>query len=371
MRLFHRASNPDLPRRRGSRVAAGVAVVIALLLGVTAGPVAAQPGLAVLNPEGGNVELDGIKVAYSEGQFQIYREGTGQLYSPGNLPPSGQMFNMIALAVGNPTDGGVVFTPPAVGPDVADNVTRFPWDSIEITQADDDGFTSVLSGTIDGLTYSVTVVATYYAPNEYFDLSFTAEVPAGNTEDVRLYFLMDTYLGGSDAGPGFLVEPTECSNNLIVGVRRPEANVPLVEAIQYVSGAPFAGYASARYSRVVFGRTGYGPGFMNDLPNVIDENPETDNGIGVNWYFPTTPGSTSTEIRVVFSENLPVNCPTPGPGPDPYVGPDTDGDGLPDTIDPDDDDDGIPDELDEDANGDGIPDNPAEVVAIATPRFTG
>ena len=344
------------PLRRGLRAAAGVAVATALVLGVTAGPAAsgAAPQLVVLNEAGGNVELDGIKVVYSEGQFQIYREGTGQLFSQGTLPPSNSMFNMIALAVGNPTDGGVVFTPPQRGLEQADNVTRFPWDSIDITQADDTTFTSVLSGTADGLTYTVTLVATYYAPNEYFDLSFTAEVPAGNTEDVRLYFLMDTYLGGSDAGPGFLVEPAECSDNFVVGVRRPEANVPLVEAIQFVAGAPFAGYASGYYNDIVFGGAGYGAGFMSDLPNVIDENPGTDNGIGVNWNLGSAAGTSASEVRLVFSENLPVNCPTPGPGPDPYVGPDTDGDNLPDSIDPDDNDDGIPDEL-----------------AVAAPRFTG
>ena len=157
-----------------------------------------------------------------------------------------------------------------------------------------------------------------------------------------------------------------------MGVRGPNPNDPLVEAIQYVSGQPFAGYASEYYYSVVFGETDYGAGFLNDLANVIDDNPSIDNGIGVNWNFGTTPGTTNAEIRLVFAENLPVNCPEPGPGPDPDPGPDTDGDLIPDTIDPDIDGDGIPNELDEDANGDGIPDEPVEeVVAVARPAFTG
>jgi hypothetical protein len=353
-------------------MAAGVIMASVMVVSVGTGPAVAQPSGAVLNSAGGNVELDGIRIEYADGQIQIVREGSGQLYSPTNSPPSGSMLNMIALAVGNPADGGTILTPPALEDEssLAENVISQAWDSIQTTQTSDSSFSSVLTGTINGQTYVVTVVATYFAPNEYFDLAFSTVVPAGNTQPVRLYLLMDTYLGGRDQGPGFVSAREDCPSNVIVGVRGPDPSSPLVEAIQYVSGAPFAGYASARYSEVVFGRSGYGAGFMSDLPNVIDPNPETDNGIGVNWNFGSTAGTSNTEVRLVFSENLPVNCPTPGPGPDPDPGPDTDGDGLPDTIDPDDDDDGIPDELDDDANGDGIPDRPVQVVA-ATPRFTG
>lgn len=350
---------------------AGVAVATALLLGVGAGPVAAQSTVAVLNAGGGNAEFEGIRIVYGDGQFQIIREGRGQLYPQGTQPPEG-LNNMIALGVGEEGVGGTVLVPFLLPNSfLGAGVVQDGWDSIVTTQGSDTSFTSVFTGTVDGRTYTVTMVATYFAPAEYFDLAFSVTVPAGNTQPVRLYFTMDTYLGGSDNGPGFLTEPAECPDKLIVGVRGPNPSDPLVEAIQYVSGKPFAGYASENYYRVVFGAGGYGAATITDLPNVIDDNPNVDNGIGVNWNFGTTPGTTNAEIRMVFAENLPVNCPEPGPGPDPDPGPDTDGDLIPDTIDPDIDGDGIPNELDEDANGDGIPDEPVQVVAVARPAFTG
>lgn len=367
MGVSERAVKSRAPRRRLGRVVAGAAVASALLLGVGVGPVAAQPTVAVLNPGGGNAEFEGIRVVYSDGQFQIVREGAGQLYNQNASPPTYALNNTIVLAVGNPTDGGKVFVPSNIFVEgLADGVEQDGWDSIVTTQTNDTTFQSVFTATIDGRTYTLKMVATYFAPAEYFDLAFTMTVPTGNTEPVRLYFLLDTYLGGTDEGPGFVSEPEECPQNIIVGVRGPDPSVPLVEAIQYVGGTPFAGYASEDYYYVVFGDGEYGPGQMTDLPNLIDDDPTTDNGIGVNWNFGSTAGSSSSEIRMVFSENLPVNCPEPGPGPDPDPGPDTDGDGLPDIIDPDIDGDGILNEVDEDANGDGVPDE-----VVAAPRFTG
>jgi len=113
-----------------------------------------------------------------------------------------------------------------------------------------------------------------------------------------------------DGGRGEHGVRPECPSNIIAGVRGPDPSSRLVEAIQYVSSAPLAGYASNRYSAIVFSRSGCGVGFMSDLPNVIEPNPTTGNGIGVNWNFGSTAGTSNTEVRLVYSENLLVNYPT-------------------------------------------------------------
>jgi len=72
----------------------------------------------------------------------------------------------------------------------ADNVTLESWNIV--TTSSGNQITSVMSGEADGLTYTVTVVLTYTAPDDRMKFDYTVTIPAGNTKPVRLYHLIDT-----------------------------------------------------------------------------------------------------------------------------------------------------------------------------------
>ncbi|MBU3701849.1 MAG: hypothetical protein FGM58_07365 [Acidimicrobiia bacterium] len=312
-----------------------------------------------LNPSGGTNGSDGLRVMFGGGQVNSQRFANpddperfnGEIYGPRSMPGTGDasgLFTQIALAVGDEAGGGTAFVAPSFyapwsdrwSVDRADNVTLEQWNVVTTTSGNQ--ITSVMTGEADGLTYTVTVVLTYTAPDDRMKFDYTVTIPAGNTKPVRLYHLIDTFLGGSDQGPGFFLDPQACGTSgysgAVVGVDR--ADLGVVEAFQYVSGAPWAGYISGYYNDVVFGDNyktdpdlaeggpHLGPGFMNDLNNVIIADPSNDNGIGINWNFGSTAGSFSSAAKLIFSPDAVSPCedveaisPT---NPDPTLVPDPD-----------------------------------------------
>ena len=223
------------------------------------------------------------------------------------------MFNGITLSVSS--GGGGVVASPTVPDSFGPGWSRIPWGTVNTTGSSTTGsgsFTSALSAVIGGLTYTVHLTTTYTYPSDYFTQSYTVDIPAGNTGTVKLFTPYDTYLGGSDAGPGYFKAgpPPE------VGV----AGTDAVEAIRYVSGPAWAGYASENFNNIVFGGNGYGPSFGTNYTNVINADPATDNGIGVNWSLGSTPGSTPPMTYLFMfatggTPDSPTNpTATPGPG---------------------------------------------------------
>lgn len=201
-------------------------------------------------------------------------------------------------------------------PNVGNGISYAPWTSVNTTGSSTTGsgsFTSDLTAVVEGLTYVVHLKVDYTAPNTYFTQTYTVDIPAGNTKEVRLYNGYDTYLSGGDAGPGFY----NAGPPIQVGVVKGE-----IESLQYVSGPAWAGYASADYSRVVSSSGGWGQGFGTNYPNEIDTDPNTDNGIGVNWDFGTSPGTTPpaklffsfTTFGAPGSPTNPVGTPGPKAG---------------------------------------------------------
>lgn len=298
-----------------------------------------------LNP-GGGVSGTDLRVTFGGAQLQVNRQlGGGELFDPAELPGgdnANYVFNQIALAVGDSVDGGTAFVSPAffdpgtLDPNrvrANDNVTLLPW-SVSAT-ATATQITEVLTGIADGRTYTVTVVLTYTAPDDRMRFDYSVVVPAGNTKPVRLYHLIDSFLGGWDEGPGFFDDPRACGTSgesgAVVGADR--ADLGVVEAFQYVSGPMWAGYMSAFYRDVVFGGSAYaippvGPGRMNDLNEQIITDPQNDNGFGVNWNFGATPGTYNAANKLIFSTTAVDPCADPAAvsptNPDPSVVPDPD-----------------------------------------------
>ena len=362
------------------RTIAGAAAVAALLGGLAVQGAGADGATDewptygethVLNPSGGLTGSDGMRVTFGGSQLQVQRaedperpDCSGEIFSNCTVPGSTDadyIFSQVALAVGDSTNGGTAFVAPPherrtrFAYDLLDPIsgeqliTKEPWNVV--TTASGDSITATLTGEVDGLTYTVVVTLTYTSPDDRIKVEYEVIVPSGNTKPVRLYHLIDTYLGGSDQGPGFFIQPNACAageSGAVVGVDR--ADLGVVEAFQYVGGTPWTSYMSSFYGDVVFGTneltdvatnsdpeddpTGphFGPGFMNDLNNQIVTDPENDNGIGISWNFGDAPGTYTSTAKLIFSSESIDPCadaeaisptnPLPIEVPDPVIDPD-------------------------------------------------
>jgi len=399
----HTKGSPSM--KRSLRVAVVLAAVTALLSGIALSSASADGAndrwanygpTYVLNPSGGVNGTDGMRITFGGSQLAVQRmesptnpgavnnETYGRYSLPGSSEANG-VLNHIALAVGDQANGGTAFITPAyveaendwVKIRHADNVTVLPW--VIAAASSPTQIVQTLTGVVDSLTYTVVVTIDYTAPEDRMKVSYQVVIPEGNTKPVRLYHLIDTYLGGSDQGPGFFTDPVTCGvsgeSGAIVGVDRAEQGI--VEAFQFISGTPWAGYMSAYYADVVFG-TGsktnpatndaeeeqesqdgprFGPGYMNDLNNQIITDPENDNGIGINWNFGSSAGSYSSVAKLIFSSATVEPCNDPEAvsptNPDPTEVPDP-----------------IIDPVAPDAEFDPLKD-PEPIVEIVAPSFTG
>lgn len=278
----------------------------------TAAPAQAANNAITLNTGGGDGPGKGIKIQYQGGKYQVTRDGSGQIYSPRS--PADSTFSQTSLAVLDLDGDGKV--KPATSKYFSSRcasgqVGCLPFSSIDTTGSNTTGsgtFSSVLSGSLDGRTYSVKIDVNYIYPNDYFTQTYTVTIPEGNTKTVRLYNGYDTYLEGGDAGPGFYN-----SSPQQVGVKK-----TAIEALQYASGQTWEGYFSGRYTTAL-----NQPATGNKYDDTIDPNAGTDNGIAVNYNFGSTPGTKApTSNFFIFvttgSPNSPTNV-TSEPAPESLV----------------------------------------------------
>ena len=268
------------------------------------------PATAILNPTGGVVAGDGIRTEFADGQFMVYKENQNQLFS-GQSVPSVYNYNSIYLSVGNDTVGGTVigYLAPGTWSKAGSNMTRSNWTNVNTSAVSTSGansfFTSSMSYTNATGTYVVDLRVDYTAPNVFHKQTYTVTIPSANAKDVRLYMTYDTYLGGSDAGPGYVDstgDPTVNNGVVEVGVY----GSTVTESIQYVSGIAWESYASMAFPSIVRSFSGYGPGFGTPFTNGIDSRSDTDNGIGINWNFGSTPG-----VQAPVAYNFTFNTPAP------------------------------------------------------------
>lgn len=292
-------------------VALSALVATSIMFGPVA-PSHAADNLVTLNSGGGVLSngSDGIKILYQTGNIQVYRKGKNQIF--GNAPP---IASSIAPAITVSSGGaGTVCTTDYM--QLAGGFTKKSYDSVNTVGSSSIGsgsFESTLTCTVNGLDYVVNYGVSYTAPNSYFTQSFTTTIPAGNTANVRLYQGLDSYLGGSDQGPGYyLASPQEIGTNGGGGV----------EAIRHVSGPAWAGWFSARYPCYTSNPSSpcfsAGPGSGTDYNGAVDPSPTTDNGFGFNLDLGTSPGVTASQSLFLFANGGTPGSPTnvtgtPGP----------------------------------------------------------
>ncbi|MBT2621846.1 hypothetical protein [Chryseobacterium sp. ISL-6] len=259
-------------------------------------------GRTTLNNSGGTKGTDGLRVIMTgAGNIQIVRNGTGQIYksddrldsgtsSPYSVPGTthglilgigGTQYTTGTLKASSGfTDGGRLT--------IVSNTCQ------EDTGPDADGIERNkirLRATKNGRDYFLNVYYYYRSPETFMTVDYEVEIPVGNTELVKVAHGWDTYLNGGDSGPGFV---TGQAPYYTMGVQKQGS----YEAFQYVSGTPWSGYYSANYFAL-------NSNLDNDLAykNVINSNPNTDNGMGISLNFGKDSGTYNSINKVIFKCN--------------------------------------------------------------------
>jgi len=253
-------------------------------------------GRTIINVNHGRTAKDGLEIILSgAANMQVRKDNINQIYSPLNElslgtsmpygPPSSN--HGILLSVGRTSFyGGGLRSSVSSGLNIISSTKQ---SDIEVSPG---YFVNEikLSAVKNNLTYYLTIKYTYNSPENGFLVDYNIIIPKGNTEEVKFSHGWDTYLKGSDKGPGFV---SGSAPNLIVGVSNESSSY---EAIEYMGGVPWSGYYSAVYN-----------GMSTELRqpamtfnNTIDKDSNTDNAIGISINFGKTPGSYTSSNKFVF-----------------------------------------------------------------------
>ncbi len=257
-------------------------------------------------PTGCNGQVaPGLRIIVGDtGALQIHREGSGQLFGGCEIPPSTALLNGVYLAAG-PDVYGVLHdqAPLIVGSNAG---LKAAWTPVSQAVVGGDGSAAspFHSNTrLAGGGYSASVDVVYETPSDDVAITLTVSPPAGSNACVKLYHVLDTRLGGTDTGPA-LVHPSS-SDPEIVGVQSssPSVNEAFVEA------NPQWDHFHSGDVRTMFASVLRGA----DLGDVNDIDPDTDNGIGVQWELcPTTAGAS---LSVVYTLRFTTRLGGPAGGP--------------------------------------------------------
>jgi len=233
------------------------------------------------------------------GDIQIWRNGEadGQLYNESlanangacNAPSCWSMYNGVFMVVGN----DVI---------VSYNSTLNGYDDLwsggvsAVSGAGTEASPWVISvdyASIISPGYGLNMVYSYVNGDEYIDVSMTPILPVGNTDNIKVFHLMDTYLSGFDTGPAY-VEGNPPYD--LVGVSNPAGD--LFEAF-VVTDNPWDRYVSAFYDDVL-----NEPFDDGQLSNTLNTNPLNDNAIGVQWTLGVVSGAQpAIRYRIGFASD--------------------------------------------------------------------
>ena len=182
-----------------------------------------------MNPSGGTTGSNDIRVIVGDcAQVQLYYNNLAQIYT-GNPPATGcstggNMDAWPVLRIGGTSYGNdfsAWSSSSTVGSTVGNTYTA----------------TSTMTRVVGGLTYTLIIDWEHTAPNKYFTWSWRVIIPAGNTQPVKFYYGMDSYIAGNDANDtGYL----SSTGGLTLGVYDGVANV--LSAFRYISGVPWTAH---------------------------------------------------------------------------------------------------------------------------------
>jgi len=234
-------------------------------------------------------------VVGKRGGIQIFDQNQGQLYYPFLYPNSGWIFNSVYLSVGNHLISSNSF---------AINIEDEQWDGLNSTVSNVSG-----SGTVSDpwlitqqlraqRDYGVDVHYYYINGDDHLVIYYEVICPEDNTEYIKLFHILDTYLGGTDSGPAY-IEGTAPDLN-IVGTVTSDRYI--------VFGNPdtqFSAYGSHNWYWIL-----NEPVFGNDMQNILDFDDDTDNGVGVQWDLGVVTGKqTAIGTHMSFAQDIPLALP--------------------------------------------------------------
>ncbi|MEL6736297.1 MAG: hypothetical protein AAFO98_10560, partial [Pseudomonadota bacterium] len=159
-----------------------------------------------------------------------------------------------------------------------------------------------------GTDFQVEITTTYVVPNPYFTQSVTITPPASNSDPVKFYHALDTFLNinvpfGSnpDEGPAFTLEQSP-GNLSVVGVARDADGDGAIDSFtafaEVQGGEEFDQYYTAQYDGAGLYANGINDG--GDIVNTVDTNPTTDNGLGIQFNLDQPNVAQTFEYHVAF-----------------------------------------------------------------------
>ena len=240
-----------------------------------------------INPAGGTVVPgSGLRtIVGPQGQLQIIRLGTGQVYNPPETPPSTDLFNGFFLATGTRVMG-------ATGSTYADDIEE-QWTPVSQTAVTGTGTGAdpfVHTTTFESMSeYQVAMTFRYVAPNDFIDIRVVVTPPSGATLDVKAYHIIDTFLAGGDNGPAYREPATGIPN--VIGVSKAGQFEVFIQGDRAWDRFYSADFATP-FEQIDDG---------GDLGNDFDTNPLTDNGMGVQWNLGVIAAPVAWTYRVAFT----------------------------------------------------------------------
>lgn len=226
-----------------------------------------------MNPSGGTTGSNDIRVIVGDcWQVQLYYNNLAQIYF-GNPPATGcstggSMDAWPVLRIGSTSYGNdfsAWTSSNTVGTTIGNTYTA----------------TSTMTAINGGRTYQLIIDWEHTAPNKFFTWSWRVIIPSGNTQAVKFYYGMDSYIAGGDANDTGYYSTTWWKT---VGIYDGVANV--LSAFRYISGTPWTAHQANWYFTVRSAIAG-GTNFSN-----VIQTTGGDLGYGINWDFGTPAATT-------------------------------------------------------------------------------
>jgi hypothetical protein len=223
-----------------------------------------------MNPTGGYTGSNDIRLIIGDcGQFQLYYNSGSNIYT-WNPPATGcnnTLDSWIALRIGATTYGSdwtAWTTNTTTG---TTNGNTYTW-------------RTTLTRLVTGLTYTLTLDWKYTAPNKFFTIDWSVNIPLTNTNNVRFYIANDSTVWWADANDVWYTGSTPSRTVWVF-----DNVLNQLSAIRYLSGIMWTAEQANPFGTV---RTQITNGV--DFTNAI-QTTAGDLGFWVNWNLGITPGT--------------------------------------------------------------------------------
>lgn len=290
---------------------------ILVLLSLLATGLPSHAAVVEFNTAGGTSATNGLHFYIEDTtHMQVRRlDNSGQVYSPGAVPPSTSLDNGVFLrangVVYGPSHAVSTFTPPMYS-------TR----SIAATSPANPSSSGIQQISTNNVGIAagpqLSIVWKYTTPLDFLTADVTLTIPAGYAvsaaNPVRYLHAFDTYLGGADQGCG--IKYTDTNGKLVVGTYKPTvagtcpsstglpAGATIVESFRERSGKTFSSYCANTWSTFWSGSS------CSVLQSAALSNTITttyiDTGIGVAFDFTATGTYTFSYDFVIGSTVVPA-----------------------------------------------------------------